>query len=191
VAVALGIALLVYAVVAAAVLAQLGSAGLAAAGAPLSAAVGAAGFPALEPIVAVGAALAALGALLALLLGVSRTVLAMARDQYLPRSLAAVHPLRHTPHRAELAVGAAVALAAAVVDVRHAVGFSSFGVLLYYAIANASALTLGGGRVLAAVGLVGCLTLAVTLPHGSLLAGAAVVAIGMLTYAVQRRRRDS
>ncbi|NVN53070.1 putative amino acid permease, GabP family [Mycolicibacterium hippocampi] len=186
---ALGIVLVVYAVVAVAVLAQLGSAGLATAEAPLSEAVRAAGFPALVPVVGVGAAVGALGALLALLLGVSRTTLAMARDHHLPHALAAVHPRHGTPHRAELAVGVAVALVAAVVDVRSAIGFSSFGVLLYYAIANASALTLGAGRLLPAVGLAGCLTLAVTLPLTAVLAGTAVVLIGMVAYSASGIRR--
>lgn len=186
---ALGIALVGYAAVAVAVLAQLGSAGLAAADAPLSEAVRAAGFPALVPVVGAGAAIGALGALLALLLGVSRTTLAMARDRHLPHLLAAVHPRHRTPHRAELAVGIAVALLAAVVDVRSAIGFSSFGVLLYYAIANASALTLDAGRVLPAIGLVGCLVLAATLPVTAVLVGTAVVLVGMLTYLAGDRRR--
>lgn len=184
---ALGITLVVYAAVAVAVLAQLGSDRLAAAGAPLSEAVRAAGFAGLVPVVGAGAAIGALGALLALLLGVSRTTLAMARDRHLPHPLAAVHPRHGTPHRAELAVGAVVALVTALADVRAAIGFSSFGVLLYYAIANASALTLGR-RVLPIVGLIGCLTLAFTLPLSSVLAGTAVVAVGMITYGVQRVR---
>lgn len=185
---ALAIALVVYAVVAVAVLAQLGSAGLGSAAAPLSEAVRAAGFPQLSPVVSVGAAVAALGALLALLLGVSRTTLAMARDRYLPHALAAVHPRHGTPHHAELAVGAVVAVVAALVDVRAAIGFSSFGVLLYYAIANASAWTLGA-RIVPAVGLIGCLTLAFTLPLTSVLAGAAVVLIGMMAYLTSGRHR--
>ncbi|OAN39343.1 transporter [Mycolicibacterium iranicum] len=183
---ALAIALVVYAVVAVAVLAQLGSAGLGSAAAPLSEAVRAAGFPQLSPVVSIGAAVAALGALLALLLGVSRTTLAMARDRYLPRALAAVHPRHGTPHHAELAVGAVVAVVAALVDVRAAIGFSSFGVLLYYAIANASAWTLGA-RFVPAVGLIGCLTLAFTLPLTSVLAGAVVVLLGMVAYLTSGR----
>ncbi|GJF20284.1 amino acid transporter [Mycolicibacterium cyprinidarum] len=185
---ALGIALVVYGLVAVAVLAELGSAALAAADAPLAEAVRVAGFPGLVPVVSVGAAVGALGALLALLLGVSRTTLAMARDRHLPHALAAVHPRHHTPHRAELAVGITVALLAAVIDVRNAIGFSSFAVLLYYAIANASALTLGAGRLLPAIGLAGCLTLAVTLPVTAVATGTAVVLIGMVVYAVQGRR---
>ena len=141
--IALGITLVVYAAVAVAVLTVLGPEGLADAAAPLADAVRAAGVPTgWCPVVRVGAAVAALGSLLALILGVSRTTLAMARDRHLPHALAAVHPRFQVPHRAELAVGAVVAVLAATADVRGAIGFSSFGVLVYYAIANASAWTL-------------------------------------------------
>ena len=64
---------------------------------------------------------------------------------------------------------------------RGAIGFSSFAVLLYYAIANASAWTLGR-RIIPAVGLVGCLVLAFVLPVLSVAVGAAVVAIGAAAY---------
>ncbi len=140
-------------------------------------------------MVRVAAAVAALGSLLALVLGVSRTTLAMARDGHLPQTLAAVHPRFQVPHHAELAVGVVVAVVAATADVRGAIGFSSFGVLLYYAIANASAWTLtprlSSIRVLAAGGLAGCLVLAFSLPLPSVLAGAAVVAAGAVLYAVR------
>ncbi|MFG2330612.1 APC family permease [Streptomyces sp. NPDC048604] len=188
---ALGIALLVYATVAAAVLAVLGPEGLAASGAPLSDAARAAGADWLVPVVRAGAAVAALGSLLALILGVSRTTLAMARDGHLPAALAAVHPRFQVPHRAELAVGAVVAVVAATADVRGAIGFSSFGVLLYYGIANAAAWTLGPReRYLAAVGLVGCAVLAFSLPWTSVAAGAAVVAAGAVAYGVTGGRRE-
>jgi len=186
--IALGITLLVYAVVAAAVLGELGSATLASADAPLAEAVRAAGRPGFEVVVRAGAAVAALGSLLALILGVSRTTLAMARDRHLPHALAAVHPRFGSPHRAEVVVGVVVAAVAAVVDVRGAIGFSSFAVLLYYAIANASAWTLGR-RLIPATGLVGCLLLAVLLPLSSVLIGAAVVLIGALTYGARKTRQ--
>ncbi|WP_327354124.1 APC family permease [Streptomyces sp. NBC_01304] len=182
--VALGIALVVYAGVTVAVLAVLGADGLANAAAPLADAVRAAGVPALVPVVRVGAAVAALGSLLALILGVSRTTLAMARDRHLPGALAAVHPRSRVPHRAELVVGAVVAVLALTVDVRGAIGFSSFGVLAYYSIANASAWTLGSGvrRVVPVVGFVGCLVLACALPVGSVVAGAGVLVVGAGVY---------
>jgi APA family basic amino acid/polyamine antiporter len=188
--IALGIALVVYAVVAIAVLSELGSAALASASAPLADAVRSAGFPGMEPVVRVGAAVAALGSLLALILGVSRTTLAMARDRHLPHALAAVHPRFKSPYRAEVMVGAIVAAVAAVVDVRGAIGFSSFAVLLYYAIANASAFTLGR-RVIPVIGLLGCLVLAVLLPVSSVLGGAAVVAVGAAAYVVTGSARPA
>jgi APA family basic amino acid/polyamine antiporter len=153
---ALGITLAVYAAVAVAALSVLGSDGLARATAPLADAVIAAGIAGFEPVVRVGAGVAAVGSLLALLLGVSRTVLAMARDRLLPRGLSAVHPRFKVPHHAELAVGAVVSVVAAFADIRGAIGFSSFAVLAYYAVGHASAWTLGH-RVIPTVGLVGCL----------------------------------
>lgn len=194
--IALGITLAVYAIVAAAVLGALGSAGLAASSAPLAEAVRAAGVSGVEPVIRAGAAVAALGSLLSLILGVSRTTLAMARDRHLPHALAAVHPRFATPHRAELAVGAVVAVVAAVADVRGAIGFSAFAVLLYYAIANAAAITLEpegrrrralGRRVIPAVGLTGCVLLAVLLPITSVLVGAAVLLTGALAYWLRRQ----
>ncbi|WP_405647268.1 APC family permease [Streptomyces sp. NBC_00019] len=186
---ALGIALGVYACVAVAVLSVLGAEELGQAGAPLADAVRAAGVPGLVPVVRVGAAVAALGSLLALILGVSRTTLAMARDRHLPGALAAVHPRFQVPHRAELAVGAVVAVLAATVDVRGAIGFSSFGVLAYYAVANASAWTLGSAptaRVVPAVGLLGCVVLAFALPGVSVAVGAGVLVVGVVAYGVRR-----
>ncbi|MFG2170687.1 APC family permease [Streptomyces niveus] len=189
---ALGVVLAVYACVAVAVLSVLGAGEVGRSAAPLADAVRAAGASWLAPVVRVGAAAAALGALLALILGISRTTLAMARDGHLPRALAAVHPRFRVPHRAELAVGAVVAVLAATADVRGAIGFSSFGVLAYYAIANASAWTLGsagsgGVRIRAAVGLVGCVVLAFALPVPSVVTGAAVLLLGAVLYAVRRR----
>ncbi|GGS64047.1 APC family permease [Streptomyces cinerochromogenes] len=186
---ALGIALVVYACVAVAVLAVLGAGPLGRTAAPLADAVRAAGAPGLVPVVRAGAAVAALGSLLALVLGVSRTTLAMARDGHLPGALAAVHPRFGVPHRAELAVGAVVAVLAATVDVRGAIGFSSFGVLAYYAVANASAWTLSPAtraRVVPAVGLLGCATLAFALPAASVAVGAGVLAAGVAAYGVRR-----
>ncbi|MFJ6052017.1 APC family permease [Streptomyces sp. NPDC092307] len=191
--IALGIALLVYAAVAVAALSVLGAQGLAQSSAPLVDAVRAAGRPGLAPVVRVGAALAALGSLLALVLGVSRTVLAMARDGHLPRVLTAVHPRHQVPHHAELAVGAVVAVLAATADLRGAIGFSSFGVLAYYAIANASAWTLDSavkGRAVAVVGLSGCVVLACALPLASAVAGAAVLAVGVVVHGVRGQFRS-
>jgi APA family basic amino acid/polyamine antiporter len=187
---ALVIVLVVYAAVAVAVLSVLGGRGLAAVAAPLTEAVRAAGVPGLVPAVRAGAAVAALGSLLALILGVSRTTLAMARDRHLPHALAAVHPRFRVPHRAEVTVGVVVAVLAATVDLRGAIGFSSFGVLAYYAIANASAWTLGPDegrppRAVPVAGLAGCVVLAFALPASSAVVGAGVLAAGAAWYGLR------
>jgi APA family basic amino acid/polyamine antiporter len=186
---ALGITLACYLLVAAAALLALGPAGLAGTADPLRAVVAAGDLHAAAPVVRVGAALATLGSLLALLLGVSRTTLAMARDRNLPPALAAVHPRYGVPHRAEVTIGLLVAVLVAVVDLRGAIGFSSFAVLTYYAIANVSALTLPGSaaaKALPAIGLAGCVLLAANLPWPSVVAGAAVLAAGAAIWAVRR-----
>jgi basic amino acid/polyamine antiporter, APA family len=189
--VALGITLAVYAVVAVAALAMLGPQRLAGAVAPLSEAARAAGAGWLVPFVRVGAAVAALGSLLALLLGVSRTTLAMARDRHLPHLLATVHPRFQVPHRAELLIGMVATVLAASADVRSAIGFSSFGVLVYYAIANASAFTLRPdegrpARLIPVVGVIGCVVLAFTLPLYSVISGAVVLGVGIAGYGLRR-----
>ncbi len=184
------VTLAVYAILAITLMSVLGPE-LGTSSAPLADAVRAAGAAWLDPVVRFGAAVAALGSLLSLILGVSRTGLAMARDGHLPRAMATVHPRFAVPHRAEITVGAVVAGVAALADVRAAIGFSSFAVLVYYAIANASAWTLEhspGSRLIPALGLVGCLLLAVFLPVGSVFAGAGVLAAGAVIYAVVRLR---
>ncbi|WP_432520797.1 APC family permease [Kineococcus sp. SYSU DK006] len=192
--IALGTTFAVYAAVGVAVLAALGPDALAAGPAPLRRAVEAGSAAGWAPLVAVGGALAALSSLLTLLLGVSRTTFAMARERDLPPVLAAVHPVHGVPHRAALAVGAVVAVLVTTVDLRDAIGFSSFGVLVYYAVANASAWTLTREqgrppRVVPALGLLGCVVLALSLPTGPLLGGAAVLAAGALVWWVRERFR--
>ncbi|WP_433732019.1 APC family permease [Actinoplanes sp. CA-051413] len=186
--IALTITLVLYAAVALTLLGSLGPARLAIVTAPLAEV----GPGWLAPVVRVGAAVAALGSLLALILGVSRTTFAMARDRNLPGVLDAVSERTGVPHRAEAAVGVAVAVLVLLVDLRGAIGFSSFGVLGYYAIANASAMTLrrdegAPWRPLPVLGLAGCLLLAATLPLPSVVAGLAVFALGVAVWWIRRR----
>jgi APA family basic amino acid/polyamine antiporter len=188
---ALGIATAVYAVVAVSALAAAGPAALAGSDAPLVVALQVGSLDWLAPAVRVGGTVAALGVLLSLLAGVSRTTFAMAADGELPRRLDAVHPRHRVPHRAELAVGALVAAVVVVADLRGAIGFSSFAVLVYYAIANASAWTLPPElrrwpRPVAAGGVAGCLALAFTLPAASVAAGTAVLAAGAAVRLTRR-----
>ena len=166
VVVALAAVFVVYLVIGLTLLATIGVAGLTDTTTPLSAAV--AGVPVVELLVRIGAAVAAFAVLLPLLAGVSRTVLAMATYGDLPAALAAVSTRRSVPHRAQLAVTVAVLLVVLAGGLVGAVAVSAGAVLVYYAVANAAALTLTPEerrwpRVLAVAGLLGCVTLAISL----------------------------
>jgi APA family basic amino acid/polyamine antiporter len=181
---ALGLTVVIYAAMAVTALSVLGVEGVENSAAPLASAVEAGSWAWAEPVVRVGAAAAALGALLALIAGVGRTTLAMARENDLPRWLAAVHPRHRVPHHAEIGLAVAVCALVLTIDLRGAIGFSSFGVLLYYLVANLSAFTQHREhrrfpRVLQVLGAVGCAVLVVTLPPAAVLTGLAVLGVGI------------
>ncbi len=189
---ALGIAVSVYVVVGMALLTALGPQVLASSTAPVVDAVRAGSWPWAVPVVRVGAAAAALGALLALIAGVGRTSLAMAREGDLPGWLAAVHPRYQVPHRCEMVLAVVVCALVLLVDLRGAIGFSSFGVLLYYLVANLSAFGQPPQerrfpQFLQVLGAVSCLVLGATLPLPSVLAGLAVMSLGILFRLLWRR----
>jgi APA family basic amino acid/polyamine antiporter len=161
--------------------------------APLTVAVEAVGLDGLGPVVRVGAALASLGTLIVLIAGIGRTSLAMGRNGDLPRWLAAVHPRYQVPHHAELAVAVVVCALVLTSDLRGVIGFSSFGVLTYYAIANASAFTQPASdrrwpRALNVLGVLGCAVLAFTLPIGAVASALGIFAVGLLGRLLVRRR---
>ena len=87
-------------------------------------------------------------------------------------------------------MGAVVGVLVLTTDLRGVIGFSSFGVLLYYAVANASALTQEPEhrrwpKALQVLGLVGCLVLVATLPWQAVVAGLAVFAVGIAARVVR------
>jgi basic amino acid/polyamine antiporter, APA family len=193
---ALTMTVLIYLAVALSILVVLGPDGIAASPAPLAAAVDAAGWVWANLPVRLGAAAAALGALLALIAGVGRTTLAMARNDDLPRWLAAVHERHRVPHHAEITVGGLICVLILLTDLRGAIGFSSFGVLLYYLIANMAAYTQSSDRrrfprILQLIGVAGCGTLMLTLPLRAALGGTLVFAVGIVYRAIRVHIRRS
>lgn len=181
---AMGIAVVVYAIVAMTALLTLGPERLARSSAPLVDVVASGAWGWAAPIAVLGGAAASLGALLALMGGIGRTTLAMAREDDLPRLLAAVHPRFRVPHRAEVVLAVIVSVLVIAVDLRGAIGFSSFGVLLYYLVANLSAFTQEPGlrlfpRWLQVLGAVGCLVLVAALPWQAVAVGTGVLVVGV------------
>ncbi len=185
--VALGFTVLIYAAVMAATLFAVGPAELAASETPLAEVIDAAGWQAVSPVIRLGAAAACAGVLVSLLAGVSRTILSLARRRELPGGLSVVDRRFKTPHRAQLVTAALVGAIVLVADLRAAIGFSSFAVLAYYAMTNASAWTLPRSsrrwpQWLAGFGFAGCLVLAFTLPASATVPGLILLAAGSIAW---------
>jgi len=177
---ALGLVLVLYLVVGVTVVATVPIEAVATSDAALGLVVGPGGW---QVLVRAGAGIAALGVLLNVLAGISRTVLAMARRRELPHLLAKVAPRHAVPARAELTVVAVSAVLVLTLDLGQAIGFSAMTVLTYYALTNASALRLADHerrwpRAVPLAGLVGCVVLAIALPPATVAAGVVVLAIG-------------
>ena len=182
---ALGAVLVLYAVVAVTALAVVDAEALAGTDAPLRLVADGG----LGGVVRIGAGIAALGVLLNLIPGVSRTSLAMARNRELPSWFAHVDTARSLPLRAELAVAAVVMVLILLLDLRSAIAVSGVAVLTYYAVTNASALTLRPEqrlwpRAVAVVGLIGCVVLVFSLPVNALIGGLITLAVGVAARAL-------
>lgn len=189
---ALGGVLVLYAVVAVTALASVPIPELAGSNAPLRLVVESGPLHSLAPVTRIGAGLAALGVLLNLIPGISRTVLAMARERDLPATFAGIDERRGLPRRAEFAVAAAVVVVVLVTELRDALALSGVAVLVYYAVTNAAALRLDRTerrwpRALAVAGLTGSLALVAALPPTAILVGGCLLALGAVVRLVTAR----
>lgn len=140
------------------------------------------------------AALAAGGALVALMAGIGRTAMAMALNGDLPRLLGHAGP-RGVPQIAEAAAGLAAMALAWWADLGFALAASSVSVLVYYAVANAAAFAARGRgrgfavpRGVSATGLLLCVALAASLEHMPTIAAVCLGVAGVVVRAIVIRR---
>ena len=185
---ALAIVLVVYAVVGLALLPKFQASG--APDAPLETLIGVGN----AIFITVLAVVACLGSLLAILAGLSRTGLQMARHRDIPGLLSRISDTTKGPLVAEITVGLVAIVLVLTTDPLWLVGLSSTGVLAYYGIGHYSALAQPASeRFLPAavpvIGLVLCGVLVATLPLASLLAGLAWSAAGVAWFVITRRGR--
>ncbi|PPF44482.1 amino acid permease [Pseudoclavibacter sp. AY1F1] len=150
--------------------------------------------PAAAAAIGVLAAVSSVGALSAVLAGSSRTAMAMGRRRDLPQQLARQHSATAVPRVAVLAVAAGAALLICLGDIREVIGFSSAGVLVYYLVANLSALTQlrehrSVPRTVSVLGALGCVALVVTLPPLALVSALGVFLVGVVARLTARTRR--
>jgi APA family basic amino acid/polyamine antiporter len=135
-------------------------------------------------VVRFGAAAASAAALLSVLVGLSRTTLAMARHRDLPHRLSAVSGLG-TPWLADILGALAAMLTAVLAGPVAAIALSACCVLVYYAVINCAALMLPRcsrrwPAWTAVLGLALCLLLAALLPTSQVLVSAVALTLGTL-----------
>ena len=129
--------------------------------------------------VAIFAAVATLGSLLALLAGMSRTASEMAVDAELPKLLS--RKLRNgAPAIAELIISALVIALVTTGSILLTIGLSSFAVLSYYAIANLAAFRqpqseTDRAKWLNLLGLGLCVLLGLSVPITGLILGSSIL----------------
>jgi basic amino acid/polyamine antiporter, APA family len=138
-------------------------------------------------VVVLVAASACLGSLLSLLAGISRTSEAMAQDGELPKMVSIRSNRFNSPWVADLFIFALASLLLISGDLTWTIGISSFCVLVYYAIANFAAFRQVPAsqlppKVLALLGGVFCLILALSVPIEALVLATVVLS---LTVAVR------
>ena len=137
--------------------------------------------------VLVGAAVALLGVILNLILGVSRVILAMGRRNDLPSGMATLNPQRTSAPNSVYAATGVMAVLALVGDVQLAWSFSAFTVLCYYAITNLAALKVPPEqrfipKFVSVLGLMSSLGLVLFIDWYVFAAGCAFVAAGLLWH---------
>ena len=97
---------------------------------------------------------------------------------------------------ADVAIAGLVCVLILLIDLRGAIGFSSFGVLLYYLIANVAAYTQSPDRrqfprVLQIIGVGGCGILVLTLPLNAVIGGTLIFVVGMIYRVIRLRVKQS
>lgn len=152
---------------------------------PLELAARAMEAPLLAELVAFGAITAMLGVLLNLILGLSRVLLAMARQGDMPPIFARLSSQGTAPAAAVIAVGLLIGGLASFGNIETTWAFSAFTVLIYYAITNLAALRLPEKqrlypRWIAVVGLMACVFLAFWVPAPIWAAGLALIGAGLV-----------
>lgn len=190
--IALGVTLIIYVLVFLTAMLSVDIDLLANSKSPLVLAIESGQYSQLAPFVRIGACFASLGVLLSLMAGVGRTAFAMAANKDLPVWLSKVHSVHRTPYRAEILVGLIIIAVVGFADLRSAIGFSSFAILIYYAIANVSALMLERDqrrwpKWMCFAGLVSCLAITACLPWSSVGGGLLLFGVGAAVYFVDQR----
>ncbi|MGI8598813.1 MAG: APC family permease [Chitinophagaceae bacterium] len=141
--------------------------------------------PGIEFIIVMGASTAMLGVLLSQVLGISRMMLAMSRRQDLPAFFKVIHQQYNVPHSGILLTGSIVVILVLVGSFQFILNAAAFSILLYYTITNLAALKQPQHEklvhsIIPALGLIGCIAMAFSLPIKVIISGFAILLLGIL-----------
>ena len=194
---------IIYIVVAAAAVGAVSYGGFAKSPEPLALILREIGRPGVATIVAAAAVIALPTVLLAFLYGQSRIFLVMARDGFLPLSLATVSPTRGTPVRITLITAVLVAIIAGLMPIDAIAALANAGTLAAFIAVSLSMLVLrrrdpGAQRsfrtplawVVGPVAVIGCLYLFASLPMRTQHYFLIWNAIGLIVYFAYGRARS-
>ncbi len=93
-------------------------------------------------LIVVASTIATGSVLLALVPGISRILVAMARDSYLPSFMKKIHPSFNSAYVSEIITAGIIIIGILYLDVINAVKLSSFFILIYYSLTNLSVINL-------------------------------------------------
>lgn len=141
--------------------------------------------PGINTVITIGASTAMLGVLLSQILGISRMMLAMGRRHDLPPIFQTIHHRYRIPHFGTFITGLTILLLTLFGTFEFVVRAATFTILLYYSITNIAALKQPRkeqiyGRVIPIFGLIGCLTMSVSLPLNVIISGIGLLIIGFI-----------
>lgn len=185
-------AILLYAAVSIVAIGVIGTEAMADSTSPLHVVSEALATPGIKTIVALGASTAMLGVLLSQILGISRMMLAMGRRHDLPPAFQSIQPTYRVPHLGIIITGSIILLLTIAGSFDFIVRSATFTILLYYSITNIAALCQPRkeqtyGRMIPILGLIGCLTMSVSLPFIVIVTGVGLLLSGFIIRFVFQR----
>ncbi len=177
--------ILLYAAVSVVAIGVIGAENMADSKSPLQIAAKSLTTPAINTVIIIGASTAMLGVLLSQILGISRMMLAMGRRNDLPPSFQTIHNRYRVPHLGIVITGLIILLLTIFGTFEFVVRAATFTILLYYSITNIAALKQPRkeqiyGRIIPICGLIGCLTMSVSLPFNVIISGIGLLIIGFM-----------
>ena len=119
-------------------------------------------------LIVIASTIATGSVLLALVPGISRILVAMSRDSYLPSFMKKIHPSFNSAYVSEIITAGIIIIGILYLDVINAVKLSSFFILIYYSLTNLSVINLKKdarlySSIYAYYGFISCVLLSVGL----------------------------